>query len=153
MKESEVPMKLAVETYLFNSQLVEHDDDHVLIAPIRCRRNALVRKYLQGITGRHKPIKRVRYADLEQSLWNGGGPACLRLRVTMTDSEYSALHPGVIFTDKLHLRLRAWVKRYYVGNLVYEDLFVPSFIKRCRDALSELTDILELGSVYPFQLK
>ena len=153
VNESDIPLNIVVQTYLFNSQLVECENGHMLIAPIRCRRNALVRKYLQSITGRHNPIKKVRYADLEQSLWNGGGPACLRLRVTMNEAEFSALHPGVIFTDKLHLRLRKWVKKYYVGNLVYEDLFVPSFIKRCRDALTELTDILELGSAYPFQLK
>ena len=151
VKESEVPMKLAVETYLFNSQLVEHEDGHMLIAPIRCRRNVLVRNYLQSITGKHKLIKKVRYADLEQSLWNGGGPACLRLRVTMNEREFHALHPGVIFTDKLHLRLRTWVKKYYVGNLIYEDLFVPSYIKRCLDALDELTYILGLGNIYPFQ--
>jgi len=153
VKESEVPMQIVVDTYLFNSQLVEYEAGHMLIAPIRCRRNALVRKYLQSITGRHKLIKKVRYVNLEQSLWNGGGPACLRLRVTMTESEFSALHPGIIFTDKLHLQLRKWVRHYYVGNLIYEDLFVPSYIKRCRDALSELTDILDLGNIYPFQIK
>ena len=142
VKESEVPMELAVETYLFNSQLVEYEKGHMLIAPIRCRRNALVRKYLQSIIGRHKAIKKVRYTNLEQSLWNGGGPACLRLRATMTEAEFSALHPGIIFTDKLHLQLRKWVKQYYVGNLIYEDLFVPSYIKRCREALQELTNIL-----------
>ena len=146
-------MELAVETYLFNSQLVEYEQGHMLIAPIRCRRNVLVRKYLQSITGRHKAIKKVRYVNLEQSLWNGGGPACLRLRVMMTNEEFSAIHSGIIFTDKLHLKLRNWVKKYYVGNLIYEDLFVPQYIKRCRDALSELTDILDLGSIYPFQLK
>ena len=153
VKESEIPMNVAVDTYLFNSQLVECEHGHMLIAPVRCRRNALVRKYLQSITGRHKAIKKVRYVNLEQSLWNGGGPACLRLRVMMTNEEFSALHSGIIFTDKLHLKLRNWIKKYYVGNLIYEDLFVPSYINRCRDALSELTDILDLGSIYPFQLK
>ena len=153
VKESEIPMELAVETYLFNSQLVEYEQGHMLIAPIRCRRNVLVRKYLQSITGRHKAIKKVRYVNLKQSLWNGGGPACLRLRVMMTNEEFSAIHSGIIFTDKLHLKLRNWIKKYYVGNLIYEDLFVPQYIKRCRDALSELTDILDLGSIYPFQLK
>lgn len=153
VKESEVPMELAVETYLFNSQLVEYEQGHMLIAPIRCRRNALVRKYLQSIIGRHKSIKKVRYVNLEQSLYNGGGPACLRLRATMTEVEFSALHPGIIFTDKLHLQLRKWVKQYYVGNLIYEDLFVPSYIKRCREALQELTNILDLGDIYPFQIK
>ena len=151
--ESEIPLDVAVETYLFNSQLVECKDGHMLIAPIRCRRNPLVCKYLQSIIGRNNPIKKVRYVNLEQSLYNGGGPACLRLRVTMTESEFSALHPGIIFTDKLHLQLRKWVKQYYVGNLIYEDLFIPSYIKRCKDALSELTDILDLGNIYPFQTK
>ena len=107
-----------LDTYLFNSQLVEYKDGHMLIAPIRCRRNALVRKYLQSITGKHKLIKKVRYVNLEQSLWNGGGPACLRLRVTMTESEFSALHPGIIFTDKLHLQLRKWV-----SNIMWEILY------------------------------
>ena len=151
--ESEIPLDVAVETYLFNSQLVEYKDGHMLIAPIRCRRSPLVRKYLQSIIGRNNPIKKVRYVNLEQSLYNGGCPACLRLRVPMTESEFSALHSGIIFTDKLHLQLRKCVKHYYVGNLIYEDLFVPSYIKRCRDSLSELTDILELGNIYPFQTK
>lgn len=153
VKEHQVPLSLAVDTYLFNSQLIEYKDGHMLIAPIRCRRNPLVRKYLQSIIGRNNPIKKVRYINLEQSLYNGGGPACLRLRVTMTESEFSALHPDIIFTDKLHLQLRKWVKHYYVGNLIYEDLFVPSYIKRCREALQELTNILDLGNIYPFQIK
>jgi succinylarginine dihydrolase len=52
--ESEIPLDVAVETYLFNSQLVEYKDGHMLIAPIRCRRSPLVRKYLQSIIGRNK---------------------------------------------------------------------------------------------------
>lgn len=153
VKESEVPLKVAVETYLFNSQLVKCVDGHMLIAPVKCRRNKLVYKYIQSITGKHKVIKRVRYSNLSQSLCNGGGPACLRLRVVMNQSEYDAMHTGVVFTDDLHLKLRKWVKRYYVNNLIYEDLFVPSYIKRCRDALHELTHILNLGEIYPFQCK
>jgi succinylarginine dihydrolase len=151
IRESEIPLRVAVETYLFNSQLVEYKTGHMLIAPTRCRRNPLVKKYLQSITHSSNPIKKVRYANLEQSLWNGGGPACLRLRVTMTESEYNSLHPGVIFTDKLHLRLRKWVNKYYEGNLIHADLYVPSYIHKCRDALHELTEILDLGCIYPFQ--
>ena len=151
--EDEIPLELVVESYLFNSQLVEYGDGHMLVAPIRCRRNERVRKYLQGIVGKNKLIKKVRFSNLEQSLWNGGGPACLRLRVVMTEEELNACHQGVVFTDELHLKLRKWVTKYYVGNLIYEDLFTPSFTKRCRDALSELTDVMALGKIYPFQKK
>ena len=151
--EQQVPINIAVDTYLFNSQLVEYEDGHLLLAPIRCRRNALVRKYIQSIVGKNKFIKKVRYINLEQSLHNGGGPACLRLRVAMTNSEYNSLHNGIKFTDTLHLRLRTWVKKYYETNLIYDDLFVPSYIKKCKLALNELTEILQLGNIYPFQFK
>ena len=151
--EQQVPINIAVDTYLFNSQLVEYEDGHLLLAPIRCRRNALVRKYIQSIVGKNKFIKKVRYINLEQSLHNGGGPACLRLRVAMINSEYNSLHNGIKFTDTLHLRLRTWVKKYYETNLIYDDLFVPSYIKKCKLALNELTEILQLGNIYPFQFK
>ena len=151
--EQQVPINIAVDTYLFNSQLVEYEDGHLLLAPIRCRRNALVRKYIQSIVGKNKFIKKVRYINLEQSLHNGGGHACLRLRVAMTNSEYNSLHNGIKFTDTLHLRLRTWVKKYYETNLIYDDLFVPSYIKKCKLALNELTEILQLGNIYPFQFK
>ena len=150
VKESEVPLKTAVETYLFNSQLIEYKDGHLLLAPIRCRRNELVRKYIQSIVGRHKPIKKVRYVNLEQSLYNGGGPACLRLRVSMTQDEFNSIHQGIIFTDELHLKLRKWVKKYYESNLIYDDLFIPAFILKCKRSLSELTEILDLEDLYPF---
>jgi succinylarginine dihydrolase len=153
VEENEIPLELAVETYLFNSQLVEYEGGHMLVAPIRCRRNARVRKYLQGIVGKNKLIKKVRFSNLEQSLWNGGGPACLRLRVVMTDEELNACHQGVVFTDELYLELRKWVRKYYWGNLIYDDLFTPKFIKRCRASLNELTDIMDLGKIYPFQKK
>jgi succinylarginine dihydrolase len=153
VKESEVPLETAVETYLFNSQLVEYNDGHLLLAPIRCRRNTLVRKYIQSIVGKHNLIKKVRYVNLEQSLYNGGGPACLRLRVSMNQTEFDSMHQGIIFTDELHLKLRNWVKKYYESNLIYDDLFIPAFILKCKRSLSELTEILDLGDLYPFQKK
>ena len=142
-----------METYLFNSQLVEYNGGHLLLAPIRCRRNALVRKYIQSIVGKNKDIKKVRYVNLEQSLHNGGGPACLRLRVSMNQTEFDSIHQGIIFTDELHLKLRKWVKKYYENNLIYDDLFVPFYIKKCRRAFGDLTKILKLGNIYPFQIK
>jgi len=151
VNEKDVPLKLAVDSYLFNSQLLEYKDGHLLLAPIRCRRNALVRKYLQSITGKNKLIKKVRYINLEQSLHNGGGPACLRLRVAMNEHELNCINQSFIFDDKLHLQLRKWVKKYYVTNLIYDDLFVPAFIMKCRCGLQELTEILNIGDFYPFQ--
>jgi succinylarginine dihydrolase len=150
--ESEVPMEIAVETYLFNSQLLEYEDGHLLLAPIRCRKNKIVHDYLKKIVKKdNNSIKKIKFVNLEQSLWNGGGPACLRLRVVMKQHEFDAIHSGVIFTNELHRTLRKWVNTYYVDNLIYDDLALPSFIRKCRKALNELTEIMQLGKIYMFQ--
>jgi succinylarginine dihydrolase len=83
---------------------------------------------------------------------NGGGPACLRLRVELTEAEVQALNPAVLWSDGLHGRLVAWVEKHYRDRLAEADLGDPSLLTECRTALDELTQILCLGSVYPFQL-
>ena len=150
VKESEVPLATAVDTYLFNSQLVEYMGGHLLVAPLQCRKNGLVKKYIQSIVGKNKNIKKVRYIDLQQSLYNGGGPACLRLRVVMNKEELNSLHQEIIFTNNLYFKLRHWIKKYYKKKLIYDDLFVPSFIQKCYDGFDELTKILNLDGIYLF---
>jgi succinylarginine dihydrolase len=59
----------------------------------------------------------VHYLDVRESMQNGGGPACLRLRVVMTEEELAATHPHVLFDDVLHDRLVAWVNAYYRDTL------------------------------------
>ena len=67
-------LDVAVETYLFNSQLVEYENGHILLAPIRCRRNCFGKKiHTKYSQVKIKMIKKVRYINLEQSLHNGGG--------------------------------------------------------------------------------
>ena len=44
-------------------------------------------------------------------------------------------------------------KKYYENNLIYDDLFVPFYIKKCRRAFGDLTRILKLGDIYPHQIK
>jgi succinylarginine dihydrolase len=51
--------------------------------------------------------------DLRQSMRNGGGPACLRLRVALTDAEAAAMHQGVVMTETLYHTLVAWVEKHY----------------------------------------
>jgi succinylarginine dihydrolase len=83
---------------------------------------------------------------------NGGGPACLRLRVELTDQELAAVNPAALMNDGLYGRLTAWVERHYRDRLGEVDLGDPALLNECRTALDELTQILALGSVYPFQL-
>jgi succinylarginine dihydrolase len=82
---------------------------------------------------------------------NGGGPACLRLRVPLTEREIAAAHPGVFFTPELHAQLTAWVIRHYRDRLSPADLADPNLLEESQRALDELSGILSLGAIYDFQ--
>lgn len=143
----------AVRSYLFNSQLLTREDGNMLlIVPEECRNNANVWNYLQQLTGGNGPIREVKVFDLKQSMQNGGGPACLRLRVALKDNELAAVNPGVIMTPSLYETLTSWVGKHYRDRLAESDLADPQLLIECRTALDELTQILKLGAVYPFQL-
>lgn len=96
-----VTVEDAVRSYLFNSQLLSRaDGSMLLIVPEECRNNARVWNYLQTLTAEDGPIREVKVFDLKQSMQNGGGPACLRLRVALKDDELAAVNQGVILTPR-----------------------------------------------------
>src|SRR5699024_9054029 len=80
---AEVNLAMAVSTYLFNSQLVTSPENGrlMLVVPVECRAEPAVWAYLQRLSSANGPIDSVRVMDVTQSMRNGGGPACLRLRV------------------------------------------------------------------------
>ena len=82
---------------------------------------------------------------------NGGGPACLRLRVAMTEKEYAAVNQSTLINDGQFERLNTWVDKHYRDTLHVDDLCDPQLLIESRTALDELTQLLNLGSVYPFQ--
>ncbi|MEN5109825.1 N-succinylarginine dihydrolase [Pseudomonas sp. TWI672] len=147
-----VAVEDAVRSYLFNSQLLSRDDGSMLlVVPEECRNNERVWAYLQQLTSQGGAVKEVKVFDLKQSMQNGGGPACLRLRVALKESELAAVNPGVIMTAPLYGTLLQWVDKHYRDRLGEADLADPQLLVECRTALDELTQILKLGSVYPFQ--
>ena len=150
---AEVSVDDAVRSYLFNSQLLRRADGaSMLVVPEECRSNERVWSYLQGLLATGGPIAEVKVFDLKQSMQNGGGPACLRLRVALKEQELAAVNPGVIMSAPLYERLTQWVGQHYRDRLCEADLADPQLLLECRTALDELTRILGLGSVYPFQL-
>ncbi|MFB1630804.1 MULTISPECIES: N-succinylarginine dihydrolase [unclassified Pseudomonas] len=149
---AQVTVEDAVRSYLFNSQLLSRDDGSMLlVVPEECRNNERVWAYLNQLTSQGGPVKEVKVFDLKQSMQNGGGPACLRLRVALKESELAAVNPGVIMTAPLYDTLVQWVDKHYRDRLGEADLADPQLLVECRTALDELTQILKLGSVYPFQ--
>ena len=144
--EQQVPLKTAVATYLFNSQLLTVSDRlNTLLCPTECQDDPAVRRYLDHLVEGNNPIHRVAFIPVRQSMNNGGGPACLRLRVVLTDDQFASVHPGVILNLQLHGDLVAWVKRHYRETLCTEELADPALADESAVALAELyADILKL---------
>ncbi|MCY7386841.1 MAG: N-succinylarginine dihydrolase [Burkholderiales bacterium] len=149
----EVSIDDAVKSYLFNSQLLTRADGAMLLlVPEECRSNERVWAYLQKLLVQNTPIREVLVMDLRESMRNGGGPACLRLRVELNEQQLAAVNPATLINDALYSRLNVWVEKHYRDRLSETELADPSLLDECRTALDELTQILALGSVYPFQL-
>ncbi len=148
----ELSLEQAVGSYLFNSQLVTLPGEMMaLVCPTECRIHDASRAVLDRVLREKNPVEAIRFVDLRQSMQNGGGPACLRLRVVLTPDQISATHPGVLFTDELYAVLTQWVHKHYRGELTPQDLADPKLIDESCAALDELTTILELPLLYPFQ--
>ncbi|UYG07234.1 N-succinylarginine dihydrolase [Halomonas sp. M4R1S46] len=143
----------AVASYLFNSQLLSNPDGTMtLVVPGECQEREAVWRCLQDhLLAGHNPIAEVVVKDVKQSMRNGGGPACLRLRVALSEAERAALSGRVLLDDALHGELIAWVERHYRDRLAPADLADPQLAEETLAALDELTRLLRLGDVYPFQ--
>lgn len=141
-----VSLEEAVRTYLFNSQVLRlPGGGMLLLAPEECRQSDVVEKVIQEwIDDSENPIVEVAYVNLRESMRNGGGPACLRLRIVLSPEERKSLRGRVIWTPELDEELQAWVRRNYRQDLTPPDLADPALIEENRQAMAELGSILEL---------
>ena len=149
--EQEVSVADAVETYLFNSQLLSINNKQLLLVPSECYNNMKVAHYLAELVDRDNPITDVKSIDIRQSMRNGGGPACLRLRVVMTTEELAAIHAPCLFSEGQYGVLKNWIEKHYRDRLEIKDLADPLLLEESRCALDDLSQRLKLGSIYAFQ--
>jgi succinylarginine dihydrolase len=153
VRTEEVSVADAVSSYLFNSQLLAKPDGRMaIVVPEECRKAESVWRYLQTLVDSGGPINEVLVFDLRESMMNGGGPACLRLRVELTAQESATVNPGVVMSDDRYATLCQWVEKHYRDRMSDADMLDPALLVEVRAALDELTQILKLGAVYPFQL-
>ncbi|MBL4539679.1 MAG: N-succinylarginine dihydrolase [Oceanicaulis sp.] len=152
--DAEVPLGDAITSYIFNSQLLIMPgvDRQVLLAPSETEETDSTNLYCANMVAGNGPIGAVKFAHVRQSMRNGGGPACLRLRVVLTQDERAAVNPKVMMNDALYAALTAWAETHYREALAPGDLGDPALVTESRTALDALTGILGLGSdFYPFQ--
>jgi succinylarginine dihydrolase len=150
--DPELSVDDAVATYIFNSQLISRGDGtFVLVAPAECNEHAGARALLDRLISSASPIAEVITFDLRQSMRNGGGPACLRLRVELTGAERAAIRANVFLDEALANALDGWIRRHYRDRLAAEDLGDPALLDESRRALDELSTMLRLPAIYSFQ--
>ena len=147
-----VSLATAIKTYLFNSQLITLPDGGMaLILPTESEENADTKSFVDDVIAGNGPISAAHYLDLRQSMKNGGGPACLRLRVALTDTELQALNGVSLMTPARLDQLDQWAEKHYRDQLDPDDLRDPQLYEEANAALDALTGILDLGSIYDFQ--
>ena len=150
--QHELPVESAVQAYPFNSQVLTlADGSMVIVAPEDSRDEPHANRFLDRVVAAGGPVKAVHYRNVRQSMHNGGGPACLRLRVPLEDEERARIKAKVFFTESLDAQLVAWIGKHYRDRLVADDLADPLLARETMAALDALTQILGIGSVYDFQ--
>jgi succinylarginine dihydrolase len=152
-KAADVTLQDAVSSYLFNSQLVSMPNEAgmALILPGEAENNAAVQNFVSSATRPEGAIREAHHFDLRQSMRNGGGPACLRLRVVLTEDELAAIgNRGLVDEPRIDA-LEAIVRRRYRDQLSVADLTDPSLLDESRAALDEIGQVLGLGPVHDFQ--
>lgn len=150
--DSEISLVEAVNSYLFNSQIVTLPNKKMaIVAPVEVRDSQYAQNVIDRILDYDNPIEKVVFVDCRQSMQNGGGPACLRLRVPLTETELATVHPGVFLDEPKYAQLVDWVNKHYRDRLSIEDLIDPRLITETETALDALTKILQLPGLYHFQ--
>ncbi len=138
----------AIRSYVFNSQLVSlPGGGMLLIVPGESRDSKAVWSWLQHVFAGKNPIRDIRVVDLRESMRNGGGPACLRLRVVVDEAAYLAIDPRFLLDEARVDRIARLVEAEWPETIEPGDLGNPAMWRQCRQARLALLDLLDLGEL------
>jgi succinylarginine dihydrolase len=142
---SVVSLENAVKSYLFNAQLVTLPDGGMgLILPEEARETPPVWAWLEAMVAGNGPIRQLFVVDVRQSMANGGGPACLRLRVVADPATVDSR----FIVDEAKLDAIAEVVRaHWPEQIAPADLLDPAFTKRIEAARAALLQHLDLSEL------
>jgi succinylarginine dihydrolase len=142
---AEVPLQDAIRSYLFNAQLVTPPDGEMtLIVPTEARETPSVWSWIEKHIAGNGPIRRVEVVDVRQSMANGGGPACLRLRVV---ADPQTVDPRFMVDDGKLDRLAEVVRTTWPVEIDNADLQKPSLIGDVEGARAALLEALDLDEL------
>lgn len=135
----------AIQSYLFNAQLVTLPDGGMaLILPSEAQDNARVWGWLREMVAGNGPIRKLVPVDVRQSMANGGGPACLRLRVV---ADSAAVDPRFIANEAKLDQIASVVAAYWPESIVPDQLGDGSLIDQVRAARMALLTMCDLTAL------
>ncbi len=144
--KAEVPLADAIKSYLFNAQLVTPPDGTMtLVAPTECRDTPSVKTWIDRHLASNGAIRRVNFVDVRQSMANGGGPACLRLRVQCDPAH---VDPRFLVDEAKLDRMQVVIAERWPDEIISTDIQSPALvadIERARAALLDALNLSELG--------
>ena len=140
--DARVPLADAISSYLFNAQLVTPPDGAMtLIVPSEARATPSVWSWIEGHLASNGAIRRVEVVDVRQSMANGGGPACLRLRVAC---DPATVDPRFLVDDAKLDALSEVIGAHWPVEIESADLQKPALINQIEVARATLLEVLEL---------
>ena len=143
--DAEVPLGDAVRSYLFNAQLVTPPDGAMtLVAPTECRDTPSVAGWIERHLASNGAIRRVEFVDVRQSMANGGGPACLRLRVAC---DPATVDPRFLVDEAKLDQLAVVISQRWPEEISAPDIQQPSLIGEVEKARLSLLETLDLSGL------
>jgi len=134
----------AIRSYLFNSQLITlPSGEMMLVVPAEVREAANVWTWLQEQVAKNSgPIAHVKVVDVRESMRNGGGPACLRLRVAVSHEAHAAIDPRFLLTPARIDAISAVVAEHWPEHIAPADLGEAALWHQCIAARHALLDAM-----------
>jgi succinylarginine dihydrolase len=143
---NDVPLDDAVRSYLFNAQLVTPPDGQMtLIVPQEARETPSVWRWIERHLAGNGPIRRFEVVDVRESMANGGGPACLRLRVV---ADPVSVDPRFLVDEAKLDRIADTISQNWPEQIEHDELQRSSLVasvERARSALLDTLDLTELA--------
>ncbi len=136
----------AIRSYLFNAQLLNlpNGNGMALVLPTEAQSTPSVWNWLETMIAGNGPIRRLIPVDVRQSMANGGGPACLRLRVVC---DPASVDPRFMLDADKIARLSALVETFWPEAIHSDDLTSATLMTQIRTARTELLAALDLAEL------
>ena len=143
---SAVSLDDAIRSYLFNSQLVTlPSGEMALVLPRECEENGAVKAWLDAMLASNGPIRACHFIDVRESMKNGGGPACLRLRVAVNAAARAAIDARFLIDATKADALERLVESHWPETIAPGDLGNPALWEQAWAARTALTRLLQLA--------